>query len=615
MNKIKFLDKTLVQKIAAGEAIDRPSSILKELLDNSIDSGADKIEVFLEEGGIRKILITDNGSGLSPEDLKICYLPHTTSKINAEKDLESIKTLGFRGEALSSIAICSNLTITSSTTGEESYQIEIENGIEKHFKKQSPIKGTIVDVKNLFHNFPARKRFLKKDSIETKMCLKVFEEKAVTHPEIDFRLSINHELRKVYFKEKLIDRVQSVYGETIKYNKFRKIEAEYENVKIKIFFASPNFSRKDRRNIKIFVNRRSIEEKNLSDAIIDGYSRMLTPSNFPICYLFLEIEPKYVDFNIHPQKKEVRFFNLPFLPKQISNNINNFFNKEQKEILQDHQNIITKRQLTNNTRLLQADSNKLQNSNLQIYEITKNEELTFKNLQSKKIKNTIEEKVNSESLTPTTQNNKSLFKTQIQNIHLKTSTILNSIDNQREEECKHKYIGQLFSEFLIVEKHNEVYFLDQHALHESIIYNNLKNSKKTIQNLLVPIEFQVDCEDADKILESEIEEYKQIDIIVIKTNNQTYELKSIPNICNKYENVIIQFLKKRKSKTINSLEADLYATIACREAIKQNDTISSEFSNFLINEFFHLNLKHCPHGRKIYYKISKFELEKSVNRK
>ncbi|UER67405.1 DNA mismatch repair endonuclease MutL [Borrelia sp. BU AG58] len=614
MNRIRFLDKNLVQKIAAGEAIDRPSSILKELLDNSIDSGANKIEVFLEEGGIRRILIVDDGSGISPEDLKICYLPHTTSKINEEQDLEKIKTLGFRGEALSSIAICSNLVITSSTTGEESYQIEVENGIEKYFKKQSPINGTIVDVTNLFHNFPARKRFLKKDSVETKMCLKVFEEKAVAHPEIDFRLSINNELKKVYFKEKLIDRVQSVYGEMIEHNKFGKIEAEYENVKMKIFFAPPNFSRKDRRNIKIFVNRRPVEEKKLSEAIIDGHSRVLTYRNFPICYLFLIIDPKYVDFNIHPQKKEVRFFNLPFLPKQISNNINEFFDREQKEILQDYHNIIIKRQLTSDAHLLENEDDESESSDFQNYEITKNEELILEKPQRNKITNIIEDKAKFESHKPT-QNNKPSFKTHIQNIFLKTSTMLNSINKPADKKCNYRYVGQIFSEFLTVEKHNEVYFLDQHALHETIIYNNLKNSKKTIQNLLVPIEFQVDCEDVDKILESEIEEYRRIDIIIIKTKKQTYQLSSIPNICNKHENVIIQFLKTRKSKTINSLEAELYAAIACRQAIKKNDTISSDFSNFLVNEFFNLKLTHCPHGRKIYYKISKFELEKNVDRK
>ncbi|UGQ17017.1 DNA mismatch repair endonuclease MutL [Borrelia sp. RT1S] len=612
MNKIKFLNKSLVQKIAAGEAIDRPSSVLKELLDNSIDSEADKIEVFLEEGGMRRILIVDNGSGISPEDLKICYLPHTTSKINTEQDLEKIETLGFRGEALSSIAICSNLTITSSTTGEESYQIEVENGIEKYFKKQSPINGTIVDVTNLFHKFPARKRFLKKESIETKMCLKVFEEKSVAHPKIDFRLSINNELKKVYFKEKLIDRVQSVYGEIIEHNKFGKIEAEYENVKIKIFFAPPNFSRKDRRNIKIFVNRRPVEEKNLSEAIIDGHSRVLTPRNFPICYLFLEIEPRHVDFNIHPQKKEVRFFNLPFLPKQIASNINEFFNREQKDILQDYHNIIIKRQVTNDTHLLAPEENESKDANFQAYEITKNEELILEKPQSNKITNIIEDKIKFENHKPT-QSDKPSFKAHIQNVFLKASEMLTSINKPGEK--KYRYIGQIFSEFLMVEKDDELFFLDQHALHETIIYNNLKNSKKTIQNLLVPIEFQVDCEDVDKILESEIEEYKRIDIIVIKIKNQTYQLKSIPNICNKHENAIIQFFQTRKSKTINSLEADLYAAVACRKAIKKNDTIGSDFSNFLINEFFNLDLKYCPHGRKIYHKISRFELEKNVNRK
>ncbi|WP_024655584.1 DNA mismatch repair endonuclease MutL [Borrelia hispanica] len=610
MNKIKFLDKTLVQKIAAGEAIDRPCSILRELLDNAIDSGADKIEVFIEEGGIRRILITDNGSGISKEDLKICYLPHTTSKINEEKDLEKIQTLGFRGEALSSIAICSNLMITSSTTGENSYQIEIENGIEKYFKKQSAINGTMVDVTNLFHNFPARKRFLKKDSIETKMCLKVFEEKAVTHPGIDFKLSINKELKKVYFKDSLANRVQSVYGEIIENNKFGKIEAEYEHVKMKIFFAPPNFARKDKRNIKIFVNRRPVEEKNLSESIINGHSRILTYKNFPVCYLFLEIDTTHVDFNIHPQKKEVRFFNLPFLPKQISNNINEFFDREKQEILQDYHNVIIKRQLTNDAHLLHPE-NDLTNSNFKTYEITQDEALILDKPKNNKVTNIIEDKVKFES--QILQKDKPSFKQHIQKIFIKTSKIPNNFQKSTKTN-EFKYIGQLFSEFLIVENANEIYFIDQHALHEKIIYQTLINSEKTIQKLLVPIEFQVECEDTDKILTSELEEYKKIDIIVKKIQNQTYRLESIPNICNKYENIIIQFFKTRKSKTIDSLEAELYATLACRQAIKRNDTISLEFSQFLINEFFNLKLKHCPHGRKIYHKITKFELEKSVNR-
>ncbi|BCR21646.1 DNA mismatch repair endonuclease MutL [Borrelia sp. HM] len=612
MNKIKFLDKTLVQKIAAGEVIDRPCSVLRELLDNAIDSEADKIEVFLEEGGIRRILIIDNGSGISKEDLKICYLPHTTSKITEEQDLEKIKTLGFRGEALSSIAICSNLTITSSITGENSYQIEVENGVEKYFKKQSAINGTIIDITNLFYNFPARKRFLKKDSVETKMCIKVFEEKAVTHPNIDFKLSINNELRKVYFKESLIDRVQSVYGEMIENNKFGKVTAEYENVKMKIFFAPPNFSRNDRRNIKIFINRRPIEEKSILEAIIEGHRRILTNRNFPICYLFLEIDPRCIDFNIHPQKKEVRFFNLPFLPKQIANNINAFFDREKKEILQDYHNIIIKRQLTNDAHLLQSEHDST-NPDFQNYEIINNKEFVLNAPQDNKITNIIEDKVKFESQN-LIHKDKPSFKNHIQNIFLQTSTTINEIQKPIEKHI-FRYMGQLFSEFLIVENYDEVYFIDQHALHEKIIYKNLINSKKTIQNLLVPIKFQVDSEDTNKILESELEEYIKIDIIVTKINNQTYQLESIPNICNKYEHIIIQFLKTRKSKIIDSLETELYATLACRQAIKRNDTISSEFSKFLINEFFNLKLKHCPHGRKIYHKFSKFELEKSVNRK
>ncbi len=163
---------------------------------------------------------------------------------------------------------------------------------------------------------------------------------------------------------------------------------------------------------------------------------------------------------------------------------------------------------------------------------------------------------------------------------------------------------------MIVEKVNEIYFIDQHAVHEKIIYEKLRNSKKTVQKLLIPIEFTIVDKNIEEIIDSEIEEYKKMDIIISKIGPKKYQLESIPNICNQYENTLINFFQSRKSRTINSLESDLYATIACRKAVKTNDILSLEFSKFLIDEFFKLEIKHCPHGRKIYYKISKFELEK-----
>lgn len=610
MNKIRFLDKYLVQKIAAGESIDRPCSILRELLDNSIDSGATKIEVFLEEGGIHKILVIDNGSGISQEDLKICYLPHTTSKISSEEDLRKIETLGFRGEALSSIAICSNISITSSTTNNESYQIEVENGTEKCFKKQPAINGTIVDVTKIFHNFPARKRFLKQEPIETKMCLKVLEEKIITHPEINFEINLNQKLRKIYFKESLIDRVQNVYGNVIDNNKFRILKKEHENIKLEIFLAPANFSKKSKRHIKTFVNRRPIDHKDLLEAITNGHSRMLSPGNFPICYLFLEINPEYIDFNVHPQKKEVRFFNLPFLFKLISDNINNFFNKD----INNYNDIIIKRQLTEDRNLIEMISQPENFNKLDTYDVPQNKNLETKDHTNEPNKNIIQNDINLIRYNSIIQNRPSL-KENITNIFSDNFLEFEELANKPEkEEIKFNYIGQVLSEFLIVEKVNEIYFIDQHAVHEKIIYEQLRNSKKTVQKLLIPIEFTIADKSIEEIVDSEIEEYKKIDIIISKIGPTKYQLESIPNICNQYENTLISFFQSRKSRTINSLESDLYATIACRKAVKTNDILSVEFSKFLINEFFKLEIKHCPHGRKIYYKISKFELEKKVDR-
>ncbi|WP_301409625.1 DNA mismatch repair endonuclease MutL [Borreliella tanukii] len=610
MNKIRFLDKYLVQKIAAGESIDRPCSILRELLDNSIDSGATKIEVFLEEGGIHKILIIDNGSGISQEDLKICYLPHTTSKISSEEDLRKIGTLGFRGEALSSIAICSNISITSSTTSNESYQIEVENGIEKCFKKQPAINGTIVDVTKIFHNFPARKRFLKQEPIETKMCLKVLEEKIITHPEINFEINLNQKLRKIYFKESLIDRVQNVYGNVIDNNKFKVLKKEHENIKLEIFLAPANFSKKSKRHIKTFVNRRPIDQKDLLEAITNGHSRILSPGNFPICYLFLEINPEYIDFNVHPQKKEVRFFNLPFLFKLISDNINNFFNKD----INNYNDIIIKRQLTEDHHLIEMINQSENFNKLDAYDVSQNKNLETEDNVNELNKNAIQNDINLVKYNSIIQNRPSL-KESITNIFSDNFLEFEeSTSKPEKEEIKFNYIGQIFSEFLIVERVNEIYFIDQHAVHEKIIYEKLRNSKKTVQKLLIPIEFTIADKNIEEIVDSEIEEYKKMDIIISKIGPKKYQLESIPNICNQYENTLINFFQSRRSRTINSLESDLYATIACRKAVKTNDILSIEFSKFLITEFFKLEIKHCPHGRKIYYKISKFELEKKVDR-
>nr|WP_267916157.1 DNA mismatch repair endonuclease MutL [Borreliella garinii] len=610
MNKIRFLDKYLVQKIAAGESIDRPCSILRELLDNSIDSGATKIEVFLEEGGIHKILIIDNGSGISKEDLKICYLPHTTSKISSEEDLRKIETLGFRGEALSSIAICSNISITSSTTGNESYQIEIENGIKKCFKKQPAINGTIVNVTKIFHNFPARKRFLKQEPIETKMCLKVLEEKIITHPEINFEINLNQKLRKIYFKESLIDRVQNVYGSVIENNKFKVLKKEHENIKIELFLAPSNFSKKSKRHIKTFVNRRPIDQKDLLEAITNGHSRIISPGNFPICYLFLEINPEYIDFNVHPQKKEVRFFNLPFLFKLISDNINNFFDKD----INNYNEIVIKRQLTDDDNLIEMINQPENLNQTNTYDITQNKNLETEHTVNELSKNIIQNDIGLKRYNSIIQNRPS-FKENITNIFSDDFLAFEEPQNKNEkEEIKFNYIGQVFSEFLIVEKLNEIYFIDQHAVHEKIIYEKLRNSKKTVQKLLIPIEFTIVDKNIEEIIDSEIEEYKKMDIIISKIGPKKYQLESIPNICNQYENTLINFFQSRKSRTINSLESDLYATIACRKAVKTNDILSLEFSKFLIDEFFKLEIKHCPHGRKIYYKISKFELEKKVAR-
>ncbi len=336
--------------------------------------------------------------------------------------------------------------------------------------------------------------------------------------------------------------MQNVYGNVIENNKFKVLKKEHENIKIELFLAPANFSKKSKRYIKTFVNRRPIDQKDLLEAITNGHSRIISPGNFPICYLFLEINPEYIDFNVHPQKKEVRFFNLPFLFKLISDNINNFFDKD----INNYNEIVIKRQLTDDDNLIKIINQPKNLNQTNTYDITQNKNLETEHTVNELSKNIIQNDIGLKRYNSIIQNRPS-FKENITNIFSDDFLAFEEPQNKNEkEEIKFNYIGQIFSEFLIVEKVNEIYFIDQHAVHEKIIYEKLRNSKKTVQKLLIPIEFTIVDKNIEEIIDSEIEEYKKMDIIISKIGPKKYQLESIPNICNQYENTLINFFSIKK---------------------------------------------------------------------
>ncbi|RKX88794.1 MAG: DNA mismatch repair endonuclease MutL, partial [Spirochaetes bacterium] len=304
--RIQILRDTVALRIAAGEVIDRPFSVVRELIDNAVDCGAGNIDLYVEGGGIERIRVVDNGSGMSLEDLKKCYLPHATSKISEMEDLESLKTLGFRGEALSSIGACSRLEIISSETGADAGRLVVSNGALRDLSPYKGNKGTIVDVSGLFHAMPARKKFLKRPSAEAAACKKVFIDKVLPFCEISFRYFQDGAMKLFFPVSSLKERVINAYPGILNKDLTREMESSTEDFSVRIIAADPSVNRKDRRYIQLFVNNRRINDFSLLQAVEYGFSEFLPGGTYPVAFVFIKIKPSLIDVNIHPAKKEVK---------------------------------------------------------------------------------------------------------------------------------------------------------------------------------------------------------------------------------------------------------------------------------------------------------------------
>jgi DNA mismatch repair protein MutL len=281
--KIRILRDEVSRKIAAGEVIDRPHSIVRELLDNAIDSGAASIDVFLEAGGLSRVRVVDDGAGMGREDLEVCWKAHATSKIESEDDLLRISTLGFRGEALSSIAVCSRLSIVSSQSADEpACRLEVRGGALQALELSQGKKGTVVDVAELFYNFPARKKFLKSASAESSLCRSVFTDRAISHPSIAFRLFADGEAKLTLPATSPEDRVSLCYAGQLDSRMLAASTSEGRGFRVYVIAGTPELRRRDRKLIQIFVNRRRVSEYSLMQAVEYGFAGFM-PGQLRFC--------------------------------------------------------------------------------------------------------------------------------------------------------------------------------------------------------------------------------------------------------------------------------------------------------------------------------------------
>jgi DNA mismatch repair protein MutL len=313
---VHILREEVSRKIAAGEVIDRPLAVVRELLDNALDAGARSVEVYLEGGGLERIRVVDDGQGMSREDLELATLRHATSKIEQEDDLAKVMTLGFRGEALASIAACARLTLTSLAAGGGSaYRLSIEGGRRLALEPATGVPGTTVDVAQLFFNLPARKRFLKSVAAESLGCRQAFLEKALPHPSVGFRLFVDGELRLFLPAQGARERVAAAVGLDLQH--LHAAEGKTTGARALVVAGRPELARRDRKFLHLYVNRRRIADYSLLQAAEYAFSQYVPGGSHPVAFLFLEVDPALVDFNIHPAKKEARFRNLAELRQLV----------------------------------------------------------------------------------------------------------------------------------------------------------------------------------------------------------------------------------------------------------------------------------------------------------
>ena len=648
-NPVKTLSPEVARKIAAGEVIDRPNAIVRELMDNAIDSGADKITVEISEGGIEKIRVSDNGCGMSGDDLKNCAKPHSTSKISSESDLLNLSTLGFRGEALASIAAVSRLQIISSG-------LKMRSSItEDHIiEKTSTTEGTIVLAEGLFENFPARRVFLKKASAEGVMCKNTFIEKSLPYPEKSFRFVNNGEIKiDLFAGESLKERFVRAMEFKEDVSLFNQIDffKSGEDFSFKIVIASPSVYRSTKKDIYIFVNGRRIQEYALVQAIEYGCQGFFPNGTFPVASLFVNINPKLVDFNIHPAKKEVRFKDISSLHHQISVSVREFF----KDSVNLKISSFSKEKSFETLKLFDSEPQKTldysKKSQKEYFPSETSSQKMFSQLDRYKISKIADSGENfaetSKSVSgyerfameynkkhpqvnPEYQKNQSEKKLKEENTKKIVSFVDEVLKNYTKEDSvkenvsihqnkkekipseKIKFIGSCLGTFLIAEFDDALYIVDQHAAHERILFNKIMENQGKSQALLIPETFSTESEEDDEYLRSISPSLEKAGF-TLKEENGKWQIFSVNERFNQNIQDFLNQILKEKVKP-DEVIYSIAALTACKAAIKDGGFLDDETAKSLVQDALNLEDPHCPHGRPVYTVITKADLFRLVRR-
>lgn len=631
MPKINLLPKEIYQLIAAGEVVERPSSIVKEMIENSVDAGAKNITVEIKNGGSTYIRITDDGCGIERAEVKKVFVSHATSKISDKDDLNAISTLGFRGEAMASISAVAKVELLTRSESEElGTRYEISGGEEIAVEDAGCPKGTTIVVRDIFFNAPARMKFLKKDVTEGNAVAGIVDRMAISHPDISFRFIRDDKQTLITSGNgELLSAVYSVFGKEVS-DALISVDYTFDNMHITGYVSKPTASRKSRAMQFFFINNRLVKSATAMAALEQAYKNSIMVGRFPMCVLNIELNPSLVDVNVHPAKIEVRFadekpiFNLvyygvksaveadrtvkqaEFTPKFDSvfdkpkdnhytySSKTDFFKKKEEPPVQQSFRLDNQNTFTLHSQTLADKSDK---SEKPVYNVSS--AVTVEHIDSNR------------SVDYTEPENK-------QNISENKEYDAAVCDEK--ENINFRLIGEVFKTYIIVEIENELYFIDKHAAHERMNYENFKSQETIeVQMLLSPAAVTL-SKDEFEVITSHNELLRQCGFETEPFGESAVIVRAIPSlVCESDVKDLITEIAQKLLEHKTDITPDkidwIYHSASCRGAVKAGDYTSPREQELFVKKLLSMpQIRFCPHGRPVFIKISKYDIEKQFGR-
>ncbi len=648
MGIIKVLDESVSNMIAAGEVVENPASMIKELLENSLDAGSKNIKIDVKNGG-KHVIIFDDGKGMSQEDLLMSVERHATSKIRKKEDLYNLFTYGFRGEALSSIAAVSKM-ILSSKDEESSIgsTVNVSGGKITGLKEVQRNRGTTIEIKDLFFNTPARLKFLRKATTEYMNIKDIVIQEALVNADVAITLILDDKVSIKTTGNGLDNAVVEIFGNNVLKN-CKKFSMGY--------LGNGSLYRSTKDSIFTFVNGRMVKSKLIENAVIDGYYTKVMKGKYPFVIIFLEIDPQEVDVNVHPSKKIVKFSDEKFIYEKILREIENTFERDDKfvsptfEEKQEDNSFLDFAEFSKFVPL-KAENKQFEDIEVEKYERVEKADNKVEIKESTNLEKNISRTLETDKKSPVKNKKIEEFGTKfeinerenrfnwleeekkeentIENIE-EEKPIKEDINNKKIEikdnnfqkknkKIAFKVLGQIFNSFILVERDGILEIYDQHIVHERILYEKLKeeyySSEVSSQQLLVPIRILVDPRERELVFEN-IESFGKFGFEIDEFGDNEILIRAVPimNFRDSIENIFREILMNLRENKSKDIRENIIISMSCRGAVKANEKLTQDEMEIMVEKLHEIGEYTCPHGRPIIIKITMNDLEKLFKRK